>query len=204
MVALHVTTREDIGLAEALEGIGRPLVGYCISPAAFQFAQWQSSGLFCGPGQPLNGDQLAHQIYEARFFGADGELRWQRGTSRDQKGSRAAWVGEAELTAVGWHQADPLHDLTPLADGHRLLTGTLGERLDTGWWRMHAPRHGEVTVPIGEAQPGWRPAYLVREYLGNAAGAAGEDGNRIVVEERMVGIIALPVNGSKGEVKRHD
>jgi len=61
---------------------------------------------------------------------------------------------------------------------------------------MHAPRHGEVAVPaIGAA--GERLCLISREYLGAAPGTAGEDGNHLVVEERLLAIAVCKTPGGQ-------
>ena len=49
----------------------------------------------------------------------------------------------------------------------------------------------QVAVPVSDGNKGQRLAYVVREYRGSAPGDAGKDGNKIVVEERIIEIMAV-------------
>ena len=184
MSTLYSWRKEAITLADALQSLAaNDLTGFCMGPAHFRFAHSQGGQLQFSECLELE------QVYEARFFNAELELRWLRDPARQGAGM-AVCLAESPLDLDGWKKLD---DLTaePLADSTRPMTGTLGGEPDesTGWPLMDAPRHGQVAVPLTNNDPGKRPAYRVREYLGAAPGEAGVDGNRMVVEERIVGIV---------------
>lgn len=185
-VTLHAYHQSGLSLQDALAALphNATLQGYCISPAAFNFARYA--------GQLDSVEPLAiDQVYEARFFNAQVELRWLRDPAGGGEGS-AVWLAEQPLhLPQGWHAA-PLPDLIPLPDSHRVLTGTLASPADrAGWQTLNAPRHGTLCIPLDVPAPGQRPAWRVREYLGPAPGTAGEDGNHMVVEERLIGLEPL-------------
>ncbi len=154
------------------------LTGYVQTPAHFLFCKWNNSTLEFGiAGEP-------EQIYEAKLFCEAGEFRWVRNPQFGLAGN-AAWVSETEKSLSGWEPQTPL-DVLPI-DGDRLMTGNVTSAHDrlAGWSWMDAPRHGKVALPASGIG---RPVFRVREYLGNAPGSAGEDGNRMVIEERITAI----------------
>jgi hypothetical protein len=193
MITLHAYRTEDMGLGDAMGALpGQELQGYCITPASFRFAR-ASAGVI-DTDAPCPQDQ----IYEARFFNPTLELRWLRDPGGNGAGT-AVWLSEAHLNLPGWEHSE-LPDLTALPNQTRLLTGSLAQPASKrpGWCNMHAPRHGQVAVPCDQGLSGDRIGWQVREYLGPAPGSAGEDGNHMVVEERIIAIAAVRQDG-KGE-----
>lgn len=188
---LYSLIRQEIGLTDALHGAaaGEVLVGFCYSPAHVFFVRWDGGALETGDGGNLA------QVYEARLFAEAGELRWLRDPEHVQGHGDAVWLSESPVQRSGWTRLSPLEGLEPIA-GQRLLTGLLGKPVKAGWSSMHAPRHGEVAVPaVGAA--GQRLCFTLREYLGQAPGTAGEDGNRLVVEERLLSIAVCNNTGGQ-------
>ena len=191
MKTLHSYRKDNLSLSDALLACPkRPLVGYCLTPASFVFARWHGGAVETVQALAIG------QVYEARFFDADGELRWLRDPEAGEAGT-AVWISEQEAALSGWVSAKL--DVEPVADARRMMTGTLAypSPENSGWWEMNAPRHGKLEIPMSDGVPGRRPAYIVREYLGSAPGSAGKDGNLMVVEERIVGI-ALHEPNDKG------
>ncbi|WP_374690957.1 CRISPR-associated protein Csx19 [Accumulibacter sp.] len=188
---LYSLRRNGVHLAEALHGVaaGVVLAGLCHSPMRAFFVRWDGGAL-----APGDGGDLA-QVYEARLFAESGELRWLRDPEDAGGRGDAVWLSESPVDRAGWLPLDPLAGLTVIA-GRRLLTGVLGEPRESGWSGMHAPRHGEVAVPaVGAA--GERLCLISREYLGAAPGTAGEDGNDLVVEERLLAIAVCNTTGGQ-------
>ncbi len=188
---LYSLRRQEIALTDALHGAaaGEVLVGFCYSPASAFFVRWDGNTLDAGEGADLG------QVYEARLFAEAGELRWLRDPEHVQGLGDAVWLSESPVPRSGWTQLSPLEGLEPIAS-QRLLTGLLGKPVKAGWSSMHAPRHGEVAVPaVGAADQ--RLCFTLREYLGQAPGIAGEDGNRLVVEERLLAIAVCNNTGGQ-------
>lgn len=188
---LYSLRRYGVGLAEALRGVaaGEVLAGLCQSPMRAFFVRWDGGALEPGDGGDLT------QVYEARLFAESGELRWLRDPEDAGGCGDAVWLSESPLDCAGWQPLDPLGGLTAIA-ARRLLTGVLGEPGSSGWSSMHAPRHGEVAVPaVGSS--GQRLCLISREYLGAAPGTAGEDGNHLVVEERLLAIAVCNTTGEQ-------
>lgn len=191
---LYSMRKKNIGLVAALEAAapGVVLAGFCYSPAAAFFARWDGETLQAGDGGTLG------QVYEARFFAAAGELRWLRDPQDAAGRGDAVWLTESALASSDWTALSPLPDLEAIA-GRRLLTGVIAGPGEPGWSVMHAPRHGQVAVPLTcpAAAVGRRLALTNREYLGDAPGSAGEDRNRVVVEERLLSIVVLNTTGAQ-------
>lgn len=197
MTKLYSWCRDAITLTDALQTLAKPLTGFCMSPARFCFAHWQDTKqLQLGQDPPA-----INQIYEARFFNAELELRWLRDPAGDGTGM-AVRLSESDINLADW-QANVTLDVEPLPDSYRLMTGTLSTEIDekTQWPLMNAPRHGKVAVPVKSSTTGGRLAYLVREYLGPAPGKAGEDGNRMVVEERIIELTIYVTSKEKSHAK---
>jgi CRISPR-associated protein (TIGR03984 family) len=190
---LNGMSKRSIGLAAALQAVASntALVGFCASPAAIFFVRWDGATLHPGDAGDLG------QVYEARLFAVAGELRWLRDPENAAGLGSAAWLAETPLGVDDWTALSPLRNLDAI-DGQRLLTGVLGRPGEAGWSFMNAPRHGQVSVPVafpGKDAVGRRLAMTAREYLGDAPGSAGEDGNRLVVEERLLSIVVLDTTG---------
>lgn len=188
MTKLYTQRNQALTLNDALAAFPEQiLAGFCMTPAQFVFARWDGRAVEAAAGIDLA------QVYEARFFNASGELRWLRDPATAGSGS-AVWIAETETMLPEWERGQPL-DVEPLSesDTHRLLTGVLAEQHESlaGWRWMNAPRHGKVAVPVSGGNAEQRLAYVVREYLGSAPGNAGKDGNKMVVEERIIGITVV-------------
>ncbi|WP_295888653.1 hypothetical protein [uncultured Thiohalocapsa sp.] len=145
---------------------------------AKSFAQVKLHGLLQAPGAirlvtwpHLHDDEagsLLSQVYEARLFNEDGELRWLRDPEAPGTG-RAAWITEADAPApVGFTALPSLTDLETLRGGKILSYGN--------------------DFP-GAQVPGGLGGYRVCEYIGRAPEPAGTDGNRIIVEHRLLSIL---------------
>jgi CRISPR-associated protein (TIGR03984 family) len=188
---LYSLRRQGAGLGDALQDVaaGEVVVGFCYSPTRVFFVRWDGATLETGDPADLG------QVYEARLFAEAGELRWLRDPAHVDGFGDAVWLSESRVECAGWVPLSPLVGLEAIA-GQRLLTGVLGKPVKAGWSSMHAPRHGEVAVPaVGAA--GQRLCFTLREYLGQAPGTAGEDGIRLVVEERLLAIAVC--NNSGGQ-----
>lgn len=184
MIKLYTQRHDAVTLNDALPAFtGQTFTGFCMTPAKFVFAQWNGNLV-----ETANGIDLA-QVYEARFFNESGELRWLRDPATEASGT-AVWIAEAELELAGWEKMNPV-DVESLPDSQRLFTGILAEPHETltAWSWTNAPRQGKVALPFFGGKAGRRLAYMVREYLGDAPGCAGQDGNKMVIEERIVGIV---------------
>lgn len=192
MSALYRYQRPRTGLLDCLcEGFAaRPLEGYCQTPRHLVFVVWDGRDVQAldradlnqrrTPGPPGASAEDLNQVYEARFFNEQGELRWLRDPEAADTGT-AAWASEAETAPPGFA---PLPAEPPDAFAHLTIHDT----------RIIAQKRA---VLPGIA-PDTRACYVVREYFGPAPGTAGEDGNQRLVESRILRIEPWP------EVPHHD
>ncbi len=123
-------------------------------------------------GQDLLGPVDIDQVYEVRLFCAAGELRWLRDAESVGQG-RAAWISECADVPEGFAPVDT-RELEPL-DGQILSYGD-----------------GIAGEPVHDGVAG----YAIREYIGQAPGTAGEDGNMIVVEQRILRVLSRIETGA--------
>jgi CRISPR-associated protein (TIGR03984 family) len=188
---LYAWSKTAVTLTDALAAIPDELTGFCASPQAFCFARLRTGVLECAIDD-------RSQIIEARLGNKKAELRWLRDPAGRGEGQAVLLAEIPRSMPHGWAALPPLEGLE-FWDSRRLLTGTLApESPQPGWRSMNAPRHGVVAVPVGSDQLAHkRLKWCVREYLGPAPGSAGEDGNRIVVEERLLGLTV--VKGEQNE-----
>jgi CRISPR-associated protein (TIGR03984 family) len=175
-----------ITLDDGLKPVNRPLTGLCYGPNRCFFVRWKNGALEFPSDDSKN---EWPRVYEARFFDADGELRWWRNPQGRGEGS-AVYLSETNRGLEGWKDQSPSNGLTPVDGGYLLR----GERLDNaglpaGWYWLSSAAVGKLAVPFdfgGCAKEIRRLSLCVREYIGLAPGRAGEDGNRAVVEERWL------------------
>lgn len=167
MTDLYRYRAAGTGLSECLAGAfgGRRLIGFAQSPGRLLWLVWD--GQRCDPSG-------LDQVYEARLFCEQGELRWLRDPESDGAG-RAAWVSEQASAPTGFEPIAPALSDLDFVDG-RIIS--YGEDFPGA----------EVPKTIG--------AYALREYIGPAPGTAGEDGNRVVVEQRILGIVPREETGA--------
>ena len=162
MICVYRFTRADVTLAACLADSfsATKLHGLFQTPGEVRLIAW--------PGLEQDGaDALMPQVYEARLFNSQGELRWLRNPEFGGTG-RAAWITDADATAPAGFS--PIASLTGLEirDDRVLSYGIDSSGAD---------------IPEGFG------GYRVREYIGRAADPAGADGNCIVIEQRVVGIL---------------
>lgn len=176
MTALHRFRRPEVGLTACIcEGFaGRPMQGYCQTPRRLFFLTWDGqqlrtpvghSGQNTGPQTGAEGPADLDEVYEARFFDEVGELRWLRNPETDGEGT-AAWLSKEGAVPSGFTHLDSptitaTHEIRIIAQQRAVLPG----------------------IP-----PDTRASYVIREYFGPAPGQAGEDGNQMVVEQRILRI----------------
>ena len=149
------------------------LVGYCQTPRRLLFGTWDGAVYLDANDTETD----LTQVYEARLFSEAGELRWLRDPESDGLG-RAAWLSETDDCPEEFSALDALTELG-IIDQFQLGSSVVPNRVLTQS-RAHLPG-----VPSGQ-----RGVYRIREYIGAAPGEAGTQGNRIIVEQRSLGIEA--------------
>ncbi len=184
-IRLLCFTNNEVGLQDAVRVVAgeRALVGFYYAAHATGFVRYEA-GAVCSASGVLDLDT----VYEARFFDAQGELRWLRIPQRDQSG-RAGYLTESDGDIPGWDRKE-VGKLKGMKDGQYILWGQTAEAddLDGAWTRLSTAAIGELIVPLTERAGGRRAALHYREYFGRATGEAGKDGNCAVLAERLTGL----------------
>jgi hypothetical protein len=181
---LHYYRRPACTLDEALAASADlGLQGFGYAPARFVFLRWSAGALETG-----RRDDRLDQIYEARLFEPEAvELRWLRDPNADEPRGTAVLLSERALTLEGWQALTPQPYEHRLDDADYLGTPIAADAAARpGWWRFDAPRHGTLELPLAQARPGQRLLLRRREYLGRAGGEAGRDGNRQIIDTRLL------------------
>ncbi|MDT3440479.1 CRISPR-associated protein Csx19 [Pseudofrankia sp. BMG5.37] len=144
-------------------------VALLCTPVEYLVARVDATGGCNGSEGPLPLDD----VFEARVFTADVELRWVR------RGD----VGEAVLVGEGVVGGAPSVE-TDVIDSWYLLWGEHDERADVpdGWRALSAARVGVLWIPT-DLTSGGRARLRVREYVGY-----DRFGNAYVLDERLCAI----------------
>lgn len=183
-LALNVFRRDGCTLEQALAALpGIALQGYGLSPARFVFLRWNGAALETG----REDDALA-QVYEARLFEPEAvELRWLRDAADPEPRGVAVLLSETARSLEGWQPLETVDYEGWIDEASQLGTPVAADAAAReGWWRFDAPRHGKLELPVSQACAGQRLLLRRREYLGLAPGEAGRDGNRQIVETRLL------------------
>jgi CRISPR-associated protein (TIGR03984 family) len=195
---LYTWTKGAVTFTAAMQAVaqtlGGNLVGLFYSPQTCQF------GLYCNGAfldEAAKSLRLSY-VYEARVFTEQGELRWWNDPATGFGQGQAAYLSEAQRPPDGWPDCPAVRHEVVRWPNHYLLWGegwdTNTRTLAAGWSRLAAGRIGTLPVPFGGLQPKERLQLSTVEYFGQAPGLAGEHGNVVVVEERLVKLekYALP------------
>lgn len=167
---------EEIGLAGALAAVSDLEIALLYGLRRCGFARVDGKSLV--PRDPIA------DIYEARVFGAAGELRWVATTADAQRG-RAVFSSErGDAQPEGWTRVGG--PLGRLRCDHYVLWGKARETRD-GWTRLFEHRVGDLWVPI-QLAVGDRARLSFTEYVG----APDEHGNLVIAAERLGGLVEYP------------
>lgn len=140
---------------------------------------------FTGPGEKRLD---LPDVYEARVFSGEGELRWWNDPRRGC--GRAAYVSEGE--GPPWDAVDG-RELTRLDENVYILWGKTAGPSEGGWTVLHEARIGTLEVPVEVRGTGCRVGLKSIEYVG-----FDEQGNARVLEERYLGLEDLGVDEEAG------
>jgi len=155
------------------------------APGAFTIARVDDQGQCVDADGPID----VNDVFEARVFTPDRELRWVRRGDSGQGALLGESVGSLDPGAANRTGGGPMPDLEPSEIGY-LLWGTPSPDADDGmgWRTLSAARIGSIRVPGSwPDQPDRRLDRLVlraREYIGTDT-----DGNAHIVDERLVAIV---------------
>lgn len=156
MTTLHQYHQEKVKLADCLSD---SFAGVRLEG----FLQTPSRLIWLDGTQNPAGVDGLEQAYEARLFCDRGELRWLRDPESAGDG-RAAWLSEQN------HAPDAFEELDCIQ----------AEDIIDGQILAYPPNPHDADAPADFG------GYAIREYIGYAPGTAGEDGNLMVREQRIL------------------
>ena len=134
-----------------------------------------------------NSDIKLQNVFELRIFNEAFEFRWLHEHSSN---GRAVIVSESKLAkpSIGDWIIEFVSDVeSQAAHGYQLWGKALSESEADGWTILTDAQIGELRVPLSGLATDQRVALTALEYLG----VADDDGNMIVVEERLTGLKAV-------------
>jgi len=202
-VTLYGGAGNELTLRQAFEFsvpafAGRQVVALLYSTSSCVFARLDDSGLCDSKGHQINW----HEIFEARVFSREAQLRWLHQTSG--KG-RAVLLSQAELPSAcrdGLPEDISFAALKTVNQTYLLWGEGTTIRPENGWSVLTAARIGRLEVPLGGVGARARIHLHALEYLaevdakGEVVGASSEaateeekvlrHGNVAVVEERLL------------------
>lgn len=158
-------------------------IGFCYSPQRARWFRLDAAGVPTDEtGRPIE----LTGVFELRAFTPQRELRWHH--TANGRGP-AVLVGDAAVT-----------DEQPASDGpavhgqpyRRLLWGVTHEPSNDGWLSLSAARIGTLPVPAETGLARVRVWLEAVEYV-----AIDAHGNASIVDERMIGLTAEPIDGSQ-------
>ncbi len=178
MTVLHGRASDGLTLAEAIR-LAAPRLGVALlaSPARYQVADLRD-GACGGPAGPC----LLDEVFEARAFGPDLELRWLH-TSGGAGRAVALAEQEDELPASLGEQL-PALPAVRVFDQRYLLWGTTTDPAADGWATLFSARIGTLDVPVAGSRSGRKVRLCAREYVA----VEPAYGNAYIAEERLLGL----------------
>lgn len=202
---LHTFRREASSLSDAVAEIGDALgtnpVGLCYSPRRCFLVLCRQGRLETHDG--VETKTALEDVFEARVFGDDGELRWWNDPSQAKGLGRAVFLTERDSQSpTGWEKSKPIPGLTVFRNQY-LLWGqgwvydpssdsrtSADLRLPPDWSWLATGRIGRLAVPYAHLPD---QAYLTlqtREYF--RVDDDDAHGNSYVVDERWLGLALSP------------
>lgn len=177
---------EMSSLAASVAALGRRLagaVGFVYTPDEAAFVR-VDDGAISRPGGACPDD-----VFEARVFTTDVELRWWHPPDSAMNIGIAVVVSESDL-ALDAGEWTPLGDAAgpvgTLNNRYLLWGNARGDAAAPGWSRLAEGRIGWLDVPLDRAPAGARVRLDTVEYVD----VVDSYGNRDVVDERFVRLIA--------------
>jgi len=150
------------------------------TPKNCQFATF-TEGRLCVATEEISRDQLA-QIFEARIFNQDYELRWLN--QRQGQGKSVLLWDKEELEATKQNLKKQTPIIRTLDQTYALWGEGTGISPSEGWSRLAAARIGKLDVPIKQLSAKQRVYLKTREYLKQDE----RYGNVSVAEERLLSL----------------
>jgi len=183
-VSLFARRQQHIRLDEALHAgmpfFGSGAVAICYAPEACWLATVNpDDGTLSWP--KTCEAQALDNVYEARVFTSDVELRWLG--SVDGTG-QAVILSETDPGEEYGKPLDTLLEVTTIEQKYLLWGRGDGNTPVAGWSALSVARVGVLPIPINELPNMHRVELLVKEYLC----PVDDFGNMAVVEERLLGL----------------
>lgn len=184
--SLYAIARDNTTLQESLDACqsvwqAEGAIALLYSPRLCQFARLVQSENQIELRNPKNQPIDLSNVFEARVFNTDAELRWLN----QFNGGQVVLLSEHETHLDGYESVETLTDLEPLHQTY-LLWGEGWTKPNTwgeGWSRLTLARIGSLPAPISGIERKQFVGLKVREYL-----KADDYGNMSVVEERLLGL----------------
>ncbi|MFF3409371.1 CRISPR-associated protein Csx19 [Streptomyces sp. NPDC002742] len=179
-VQLYCRAADGIGLHDALARA--PLAGAVAllsTPDTFVIATVRDDG------RCATADADAHlgEVFEARVFVPDAELRW---TATAPGSGRAVLLAEnpALLPADPFSEDVAALEAVDIIEARYLLWGRPVDHdpAPDGWTALHTPRIGTLRVPAPRPAPDERMQLVAREYVATEP----RHGNAYICEERLL------------------
>lgn len=193
MTELFSYNQERLSLQQAIQlPLEKGTYGLFYTPTQCQFGYYNGEKISDAYDKSLD----LSQVFEARIFNSNAELRWLREPSTDGLGN-AVYLSDKKAKLKDWKQQPTLSDLT-IHNNHYLLWGEYWqtENLANTWSCLATARIGKLLVPVANLQKNQRIILKTQEYFGLPRDAdgklslAGEHGNKVVVEERWLSLEA--------------
>jgi CRISPR-associated protein (TIGR03984 family) len=175
---LYGRVADGISLADAIRAavLGQA-VALLASPVRYQVADVRDSACY-GPA----GLSSLDDVFEARAFNPDAELRWLH--SEGGQGRAVVLADREDALPAGFGQpVSPLVAVQVLPQRY-LLWGRPVAPTHDGWTRLHAARIGTIDVPLTVSEGCRRVCVKAREYVS----VEPVHGNAHVAEERLLSL----------------
>ncbi len=206
MAELVYYQHAGITLQNVIElSLAKGSIGLFYTPTQCQFGRWEESAQISDAhGKPF----ALEQVFEARLFHEQAELRWLREPNTDGLGRAVYLFDEANKAPdwQGWQRAEPLNELSINANQY-LLWGEQWQASDqaneiddfdqNNWSMLATARIGKWFVPVPGLKKNQRVRLKTQEYFGlprdpdGKLTLAGQHGNQVVIEERWLSLKAI-------------
>ncbi len=186
MTKLFSYQQEQISLEEATQlSFSINDYGLFYTPTQCLFGRWDGDKIRDATDKPLD----LEQVFEARLFNSNVELRWLKGFTPDNLGNAVYLFEQPTANNKNWIQQPTLSNLKT-HENQYLLWGEYwqADNLAENWSCLATSRIGKLLVPVANLQKNQRVILKTREYFGLPDNVAGEHGNKVVIEERWLSL----------------
>jgi CRISPR-associated protein (TIGR03984 family) len=185
---LYGQTQNDISLKDALkkyEASLKDAIGLFYSPQSCQFCrliEGQISNLFFKDHSWEETDCKLDNIFEARFFNANSELRWLH---KSNKKGRAILLSEKLLNFKDESKPQTLTYVDSIHQTY-LIWGKSTQERPENWSILSSARIGQLAVPLKSDSSREYVLLHSKEYIGIAP--QDKSGNVTVLQERLLSL----------------